>query len=232
VRGRSRVATASAALLIAACGPHVGASVAPTCAQRAHAAVDAALAALDTGDDPATGDVLLAAPRCGPDGWANEILAARVEEELRDRAAAAPAEELSIRAYAALNVLAILLLALRKPPTYDVPAGFPPQFPVFPGAAVARADASSGRATATWAVADGDEFEAVRVFYEDHLQQGLPGRWTVSRGSAEITTSVDDQRWGEVRYDVEGYDHDGVVTILRREGESRVTVTADLRGQR
>lgn len=154
------------------------------------------------------------------EGWAHSSVERRVQQEVDARSESLNEESFDREEYSALNLLAVLSANLAPPPErFDVPGGFPSEFPVHPDALLASSEhGDDGSVSATWIVEDG-AFEGVSEHYSERFQEIRFGGWSVSGSS---------RSGGRHHLDVEGYGFVGEVTIEAGDDPSRATVRATL----
>ncbi len=139
-------------------------------------------------------------------------------------------DELDPETYVRATALAIVAAALRPSPTYEVPEGFPEEFPVVEGAHLVESTVDGESVSARWQV-DAEAaggFESVDDFYSAGLQQGVPGRWSVSRSSGGVTQGAGTVVVGDRTLEVSGYGMTGTVAFTMPEGAPAITVDATL----
>jgi hypothetical protein len=136
------------------------------------------------------------------------------------------------RARATLNVLSLMSLAMTHPPTFVVPPGWPATFPVHPDAHLSISEQQAdGTLYVTWGITTADDPAAVVAFYEDHLQQGLPGRWDFASAQLEQTQDGDQPTYAN-SYQITGEGHHGTVTIDGPSQNGDIHVRAELLADR
>ncbi len=210
----------------------VGPSIAATedCAAAARQQVDDVLAAFED-RDPGTLEQLsaLTAVEDCP-AFDAEAAAAALDAEARQLLPGIEAEDGSIHpdVYVRLTALAMVASALRPSPRYDVPDGFPPELPVAEGAELVEVTRDVGGMSARWEVAADRGYEAVADVYADGLQQGVPGRWSVSGSSGGVMADGGTAVSGDQAWEVTGYGYAGTVRVRMAEGADVITVEATL----
>lgn len=165
---------------------------------------------------------------CEP-GWAHRTVERRFEQELsggREHVG----ENVDPEEYTALNLLAILAANLAPPPErYEVPEGFPAEFPVHRDAELASSERhDDGSVAATW-VMKRVSFEEVSAYYSERLQEVRFGGWNVLSSSGSGGGNADGTEEGREHLTVEGYGFAGQVTIETGGNADEVVVIAELR---
>lgn len=157
-------------------------------------------------------------------GWAHPAISARAEARAAGLREDVDADDVNRQEYIAVNLLAILAVNLAPPPErFDVPDGFPPEFPVHPDAELTSTESGDdGAVTASWGI-EGASYDAVSGFYSERLQEVRFGGWSSPSGSQ----SQSGVAGGRTRLEVEGYGFAGTVDVEASE-TGVVTVTATL----
>lgn len=157
-----------------------------------------------------------------PPGWAHDA----IDQQVSDRVSGAEGlrDDYDAEEHTALNLMAILAANFAAPPeTYDVPDGFPPQFPVHPGANLSTSERrDDGSVTATWTIENGS-LAAVADYYQEGLQEIRFGGWSVDSSAGGSSGAGG----GRHRFDVAGYGFAGTVTV-QADAAGDVIVTARL----
>lgn len=132
--------------------------------------------------------------------------------------------------YLATTLLAIMHPSLRPVESFDVPEGFPVQFPVHAEAELARSAVTAGGLEAEWRVPGRPgAFQAVESFYSDRLQTYRPGGWTSAGGPSSLTLRRGSQEVaGQKQFNIQGYGYQGTVEVKTVDDSGDVTITAVL----
>lgn len=131
--------------------------------------------------------------------------------------------------YLAVSLLSIMRETMRPVAVFNVPDGFPVQFPVYPEAEIVYSRTSPGL-EAEWRVPRGPgAFEAVESFYSDSLQTYRAGGWTSSGGPSSMTLGLGNEGViGQTQFNIQGYGYQGTVVVKAAEGSVDVLITAVL----
>lgn len=165
-------------------------------------------------------------------GFAHDAIKHRLEQAL-PAGGRADDQNISSQEYEFLNLLAVLVANLEPSERYHVPEGFPPAFPVHPGAELVSNDQpTDDSATATWTI-DGPPFREVSEYYNDRLQEVRFGGWNVRSSSSSREFGPDDTSAdGREHLEVEGYGFAGQVTITTEPSGNETLVIAELSSRR
>lgn len=164
---------------------------------------------------------------CEP-GWAHETVEQRTERELASIREQFDEEDFDREAYTAANLLAVITANLAAPLRFEVPEGFPEQFPVHPDARLDTSEQQQdGAVSATWTI-EGTPFEQVSDYYTEHLQELRFGGWNVpsSSGSGGAGAEAVAER---THLEVEGYGYTGEAIVESAEPAAPVVVRATLK---
>lgn len=159
-------------------------------------------------------------------GWAHAAINARAEARAAALREDVDTDNVDRQEYTAVNLLAILAANLAPPPErFEVPEGFPPEFPVYLDAELGSTEqGDEGSVTATWVI-EGASFDAVSDYYSERLQEVRFGGWSVPGSSG---AAGGEGGGGRLSYEVEGYGFTGTVVIEAVPPSPEVTVRATL----
>lgn len=160
-----------------------------------------------------------------PPGWAHDA----VDQQVSDRVSAGAErleDDYDAEEHTTLNLMAILAANFAPPPeTYDVPDGFPPEFPVHPGAHLTTSERrDDGSVTATWTIENGS-LAAIADYYQAGLQEIRFGGWSVDSS----TGGSSGEGGGRHSFEIVGYGFAGTVSIRADDDPGDVAVTARLK---
>lgn len=128
---------------------------------------------------------------------------------------------------AMLNLIAIFAAGMTPPPTFTPPEGWPTTFPVHPRARLlAHEHRGDGTLHAHWTIPAEDPGRVI-AFYEDHLQQGVPGRWDYHSAHIEQTGDGDQARHDNT-YQITGEGYRGTLQIDGPDDAGEIDVRAVL----
>lgn len=158
---------------------------------------------------------------CEP-GFAQESVERRVDTETDERASDASDDP---EQYTTVNVMSLLAGHFGTVDTYDVPDGFPEEFPLPETAQLVEHEHDGETASASWLIKRRDDGQSVYAFYRKNLQQADKGEtgWSIIEAQGE--EEFGDQYATQESFMIVGHGYEGELSLSPAEQGTLVQAT-------